>query len=85
MAANKTTDTTSKNQDTRAAKRAFFVNLFDLSWRLLGAMLLPLAIGIFIDSQRDNGQPFSYAGFAVGMVCGALTLRSVVRKLSKNV
>ena len=67
---------------TRAAKRAFFVSLFDLSWRLLGAMLLPLFIGLYIDSRRDSGQGFALAGFAIGMVCGALAMRSVIKNIA---
>ena len=78
-AAIKTTD----DGKVREAKRAFFVSLFDLSWRLLSAMLLPLFAGLYIDSLRDSGQGFAYAGFVVGMFSGAFVLRSVVRKLAK--
>lgn len=77
--------TTNKGDLARSAKRYFFVNLFDLSWRMAGAMLLPLFIGLYIDSKRTgNGQGFGLAGFAVGMVCGAFMLRRVVKKLAEG-
>jgi hypothetical protein len=76
-AANKTTDPLK----VREAKRAFFMNLFDLSWRLAGAMLGPLFIGLYIDSRRDNGQGFAFAGFFIGMILGVFAMRSVVRGL----
>lgn len=82
MAARKTTNSEKK---TRAAKRAFYINLFDLSWRLLGAMLVPLFIGLYIDSKRGSGQGFAVAGFAIGMVCGVLVMRGVIRKMAANI
>lgn len=78
LAASETTD----NKEVRKAKRAFFVSLFDLSWRMLASMLLPIFLGLYIDSKR-GGQLFAYIGFAIGMVGGALVMRSVVRKLAK--
>ncbi len=77
-------DKTTKTEKVRLAKRAFLVTLFDLSWRLLGAMLVPLFIGLYIDSRRGDGQGFALFGFFVGMVCGAIVLRSVIRKLAKE-
>jgi F0F1-type ATP synthase assembly protein I len=73
---------TTKDKKKRAAKRAFVVSLFDLSWRLLGAMLLPLFIGLYIDSKRGGGQGFALAGFGIGMVLGALVIRNVINKIS---
>ena len=78
-----TTDNNSKAKKVRQAKRAFYVSLFDLSWRLLGAMLLPIFIGLYIDSLRGEEQLFAYVGFFVGIVSGVFVLRSVVRKLAK--
>ncbi|MBW3569418.1 hypothetical protein KY385_04785 [Candidatus Parcubacteria bacterium] len=83
MAAFKTT-----NEDldkASAAKRAFFVNLLDLSWRLFGVMLGPLFIGLYIDSQRTgSGKGFALGGFAIGMVLGVVAIRGFVLKLSKR-
>ena len=81
MAAHKMT-TDKDNGKVRAAKRVFLTSLFDLSWRLLGAMLLPLFIGLYIDSQRGSGQGFAIAGFVVGMFCGVYAMRSVIRKIA---
>ena len=73
---------TTKDNKVRAAKRAFFVSLFDLSWRLLGAMLGPLFVGLYIDSRRSGGQGFALAGFLIGMIMGALVIRSVIKKIA---
>jgi F0F1-type ATP synthase assembly protein I len=76
--------TTSNSDKSKAAKSAFFVALFDLSWRMLGAILGPLFIGLYIDSKRNNGQGFATAGFLIGMVLGVMAMRSIVRKLARN-
>lgn len=81
MAASKTTNKDAEK--TSAAKRSFFVSLFDLSWRLLGAMLGPLFIGLYIDSQRDgSGQGFAVAGFLIGMATGVIVMRSVIKNIA---
>jgi hypothetical protein len=70
---------TTKPEEVRIAKRAFFMSLFDLSWRLAATMLGPLFVGLFIDSRiSGEGQTFALIGFGLGMVLGALTLRHVV-------
>lgn len=77
--------TTTKEKKTRAAKRAFVVSLFDLSWRLLGAMLVPIFAGLYVDSrQSGESQTFALTGFAIGMVSGAFVMRSVIRKISRS-
>lgn len=76
---------TSETELTRRARRAFFVGLFDMSWRLGAGMLAPLFLGLFIDSRiSGDGQAFAIIGFFVGMVIGVLIIRQVVRKLSVN-
>lgn len=77
---------TTKNSDdsTRAAKRAFFVSLFDLTWRLAGAMLLPIFIGLYIDSKTGEGKTYATIGFFVGMIAGAFVIRSIVQKIGKE-
>lgn len=81
MAAAKTTN--ERNLKTKLAKRAFLAGLFDLSWRLLGAMLVPLFAGLYIDSQRaDDGQGFALGGFLVGIVLGVIVMRSVIKKMA---
>ncbi len=76
---------TSDQQLTRRARRAFFVGLFDLTWRLSGAMLSPLFVGMLIDSKiRGSGQAFSTAGFFLGMIFGVLVIRNIVKKIGVN-
>jgi F0F1-type ATP synthase assembly protein I len=76
---------TTKEKKKRAAQRAFVVSLFDLSWRLLGSMLLPLFIGLYIDSRvSGEDQAFALIGFASGMVAGVFVIKSVIKKISQN-
>lgn len=79
-----TQKTTSKDQKTRAAKRAFFVSLFDLSWKLAGAMLAPLFIGLYLDSRRGSGQTMTLIGFFVGMICGVMVMRNVIKNIARG-
>ncbi len=80
MAAHKTTNT--DDGKIRAAKRVFLTSLFDLIWRLLGAMLLPLFAGLYIDSLRGSGQGFAVAGFLIGMICGIFAMRNIIKKMA---
>ena len=73
-----------KTNSVKSAKRAFFVALFDLSWRLLIAMLVPIFIGLLIDSKNGGGRGFAFAGFGVGIICGFFVMRSIVSKLAKQ-
>ena len=69
----------------RQAFKTYVLQLFDLSWRLAGAMLTPIFVGLYIDSKNDGGQTFALIGFAVGMVLGAIVIRSVVKRIAKGV
>lgn len=82
MAASETT--TPKEQKTRKSKRVFFASLLDLSWKMLGAMLIPIAIGMYADDKLFSGQRYTLVGFFVGMILGVLVIRSVVVKISKE-
>lgn len=83
MAAAKTTN--KKSEKISLAKKAFFVNLLDMSWRLFGVMLAPLFIGLYIDSrQAGDGKGFALAGFAIGMVLGGVAIRDFIIRLSKR-
>ena len=70
------------NKTVQNAKRLFLVSLFDLSWKLLGAMLVPIFIGMFLDSILGSGKVLAQAGFVIGVISGFFVMRSVVRKLS---
>ena len=72
-----------EDEKLRSAQRSFFFALFDLTWRLLAAMLFPLLLGKYIDSIRDNGQGFTNAGFLIGAASAAFVLYLTIRKLSK--
>lgn len=81
MAATKTTE----QVKVSAAKRAFFVNLLDMSWRLFGAILVPILLGAFIDSkQSSGGQGFTLAGFILAIIFAIIVIYGLVRKIMKN-
>lgn len=75
---------TTRDEKVRDAKRAFILNLFDMSWKMAAAMLVPIFIGLIIDSQRaGDDQTFTLIGFVMGMIASALVIRSVVKGLAK--
>lgn len=74
---------TTRDEKVRQAKRAFILNLFDLSWKMAGAMVVPILIGLYIDSQRGSGQTFTLVGFIAGMILSALVIRNIVKGLAK--
>lgn len=77
--------TTEKTEErASSSRRLFFVNLFDLSWRMLGAMLLPIFVGKMIDSKVGHGQTYALIGFGLGIVLSAFVLRNVIIKISKG-
>ena len=82
MTASDASKKTKTIKSVQNAKRAFFVALFDLSWRMLGAMLAPIFIGLWLDSVFDVGGIFALVGFIIGMVGGVLIIRSIIKKLS---
>lgn len=73
-----------EGEKVQNAKRAFIVGLFDLSWRMLTVMLVPIFIGLFIDSKFHKGQTFAIGGFFIGIAGGVYIIRSIVNKLSKG-
>ena len=79
-----TSDNDSKlGQDkVRASKRAFFAGLFDLTWRMIAAMLAPILIGAYIDNRYRTGQTFTIIGVLLSLAGAALVIRSIVRKFS---
>lgn len=72
---------TTNLERVRTAKRAFFVNLLDMSWKLLGAMLLPILLGAYLDSKFETGQTLTIIGVLLSFVAAALVIRSIVKKL----
>lgn len=72
------------SEKVQIAKRAFFVALFDLTWRLLAAMLLPIFVGLLIDSLFSTNKVFATIGFAVGAIAGIFVIRATVRKVSEG-
>jgi len=70
------------SEEVRKAKKAFFLNLFELTWKLLGAMLAPIFVGLLIDSVVGTKKVFALAGFVLGMIAGVLVIRVMVKSMS---
>jgi F0F1-type ATP synthase assembly protein I len=71
---------TTKDEKVREAKRAFILGLLDLSWKLAGSFLAPVAIGLVLDSSRSNSKTFTTIGIFTGLVLAFL----VIFQLAKN-
>lgn len=83
MAAAKTTN--KKSAKISLAKRAFFVNLLDLSWRLFGAILVPILLGAYVDSRRvDDAQGFTLVGLLLGVIFSGVIIYGLVKKIMKD-
>lgn len=82
MAATKTTD--SKDEKSRAAKRAFFVNLFDMTWKMLIAMAVPVLLGSFLDKKLNTDQLFTAFGFLLSVVAAGFVIKSTVNGINQK-
>lgn len=65
----------------REAKRAFYVNLFDMTWRLLIAMAVPILLGAFLDKKLNSDDLFTAFGFLLSLVAAGFVIKSTVDKL----
>lgn len=72
------------SEKVQFARRAFFIALFDLSWRMLAAMLVPIFTGMLLDSLFKTDKVFALIGFVVGIVAGVFVIRSTVKKVSEK-
>jgi len=70
---------TTKDEKVRDAKRAFILGLVDLSWKLASAFLVPVAIGVTVDSTRDGSKTFTTAGIFIGIVLAFLVIIQLAR------
>jgi F0F1-type ATP synthase assembly protein I len=73
------------NQDKiSSAKRRFFMGLLDMSWRLAAAFLLPVFIGLWLDSGRDSSL-FTLIGLVIGVIGSIFVIRKIVSEYSVEV
>lgn len=69
---------TTKQEKVRSAKRAFILGIVDLSWKLAGAFLVPVLLGVTIDSVQDSNT-YTYVGLGLGIILSILVIYQVVR------
>jgi F0F1-type ATP synthase assembly protein I len=72
------------NEKTSKAKRRFFIGLLDMSWRLAGVFLVPVFLGLWLDSGRDSSL-FTLIGLAIGVIGSGLVIRKIVSEYSVEV
>lgn len=75
IAASKTT----KEEKVTAAKRAFILGLFDISWKLAGAFLIPVAIGLSLD--KGDSKTYGTIGIFVGVILAFLVIAQIARNM----
>lgn len=68
---------TTKQEKVRSAKRAFILGIVDLSWKLASAFLVPVLLGVTVDSAR-NTNTYTYVGLGLGLVLSILVIYQVV-------
>jgi hypothetical protein len=70
---------TTDKQKIDKAKKQFFAGLFDMSWRLAGVFLIPVALGVWLDGRGDgSGNTFTVAGIVFGVAGSIFVIRKIV-------
>lgn len=59
----------------------FVVPLFDMTWRLLIAMAVPVLLGAFLDKKLATDDLFTAFGFLLSLVAAGFVIKSTVDKL----
>ena len=65
------------------AKKQFFSGLFDMSWRLASAFLLPVFIGAWLDSGSES-KAFTIMGLLIGVAGSVLVIKKAVSEYSRQ-
>lgn len=79
IAATKTT----KEEKISAAKSAFIMSLFDISWRMATAFLVPVIVGVLIDQRQGDQQTFTIAGVIIGVLLAILVIIKLAFDINK--
>ena len=77
--------TTTSDETVKKAKRLFFVGLLDISWRLAGAIIIPVLAGYWLDNKADSGNLFTITGLLFGTVLAGFTIYKAYKKLNKEI
>ena len=77
--------TTTTEETAQKAKRLFFVGLFDISWRLALALIVPVLLGSWLDDNRDGGQIFTLTGLLFGTILAGFIIYKSYKKLNKEI
>jgi F0F1-type ATP synthase assembly protein I len=77
--------TTTSEETVKKAKRLFFVGLFDISWRLAAAIIIPVVGGHWIDNKTDSGNLFTLIGLFSGTILAGFIIYKTSKKLSEEI
>lgn len=79
------TSTTDKDPDRAdQARNLFLVTLFDLSWRLAAAFLVPTLLGVAADRVFGTDPALTIVGVVLGVLAAGYTVRKVIEDLPKG-
>lgn len=77
--------TTTSGETVKKAKRLFFVGLFDISWRLAAAIIVPVVAGHWLDNKQDSGNLYTIIGLLSGTILAGFIIYRTSKKLSKEI
>lgn len=73
-----------KEEKISAAKSAFIMSLFDISWRMATAFLVPVVAGVIIDGQRGDQKTFTIVGVIVGVLLAIMVIIKLAFDINKT-
>lgn len=77
--------TTTSDETVKKAKRLFFVGLIDISWRLAGAIIIPVLAGYWVDSKLDSGSLCTIIGLISGTILAGFIIYEAYKKLNREI
>lgn len=66
------------------ARNLFLVSLFDLSWRLAAAFLIPTILGTIADRVFGTDPTLTIIGIVFGMITAGYVVKKVIEDLPKG-
>lgn len=76
-------DSSSSPAESRSARNAFFVMTLNMSWQLAIVVVVPLALGAWLDQKFDTGNLWVFVGLAVALVASTAVVWRIVQQASR--